>query len=94
MSIRTEKKLAELGQWWEYHTKGTDDKDAICIKLPDDPNKSAELYYKAMDAMFHIYIDLCEDIKVLEGRGTIGKNVQNIITPGNVLGRNTNISEH
>jgi len=94
MSLRTEKKLAEVGRWWEYHTKATDDKDAVCIKLPEDPKKAAELYYKAMDSMLHIYIDLCEDIKVLEGRGHIGKNMKNIITPSNILGRNPNISEH
>ena len=88
MSIRTEKKLAEFGRWWEYNTKSSDDTDALAWKLPENMLKRTELLAKGMDSLAHIYIDLCEDIKVLEGRGTIGRNVNKIVTPDNVLRRN------
>ena len=86
MSVRTERKLLEFGKWWELHSKGTDDGGAITLKLPEDLNKRTELVAKAVDSLSHIYIDIVEDLKVLEGRGAIGKNT-NIITPDNQLPR-------
>ena len=88
MSVRTEKRLLEFGKWWEYHSKGTDDKGGVTYRLPEDMGKRTEMLAKAIDALSHIYIDMCEDIKILEGRGPIGGNVSRIITPGNVLKRN------
>ena len=88
MSIRTETKLLEFGKWWEYNSKGTDNDGNYQMKLPEDMGKRTEMLAQAIDALSHIYIDIVEDIRVLEGRGTIGRNMNKIITPDNVLGRN------
>ena len=88
MSIRTDQKLLEFGKWWEYHTKKKDDDGAYIMKLPEDPRKACELMATAIENLSHIYIDIVEDIRVLEGRGPVGRNIPKIITPDNILGRN------
>jgi len=77
MSIRTEQKLLDFGKWWEFN------KGSIT-----DVKKNQEFLEKAVTSLAHIYIDIAEDIKILEGRGTVGKAFDKIITPDNVLGRN------
>ena len=88
MSVRTEQKLLEFGKWWEYNTKGTDSEGATVTKLPEDFDKRTQMIAKAIDSLAHIYIDIVEDIRVLEGRGMLGRNMNKIITPDNILGRN------
>ena len=88
MSIRTEKKLLEFGQWWEVNAHRKDDTGNVVMKPPEDVKKAYEMMFKAVDNLAHIYIDLSEDIRVLEGRGIIGRNVSKIITPNNTLKRN------
>jgi hypothetical protein len=88
MSERTEKKLAEFGQWWHYHAGINEAEGVLDFKLPEDMNKRTELMAKAVHSLAHIYIDIVEDIRVLEGRGPIGSKVSKIITPDNVLKRN------
>jgi len=88
VSLRTEKKLLDFGKWWEYHSKGTDDKGAIVTKLPENIDKRTTLLCDAVENLAHIYIDIVEDLRVLEGRGIIGRNVPKIITPDNMLKRN------
>lgn len=87
MSERTEKKLLDFGKWWQEHGMKKVDEQYI-PKPPEDMKKGYEMMFKAVDNLSHIYIDIVEDIRVLEGRGLIGKNVNKIITPDNVLKRN------
>ena len=75
MSLQTERKLLEWGKWYDYHKNTITDTDKRC-----------EFLEKAVDNMGHMLIHLIEDIRVLEGRGRIGKST-NIITPHGNMGK-------
>lgn len=74
MSLRSEKKLLDMAKWYE-HNKNT----------ITDPIKRAEFLQVAVDNMMHQLINVLEDIKILEGRGTIARNFPNIYVPDNAL---------
>ena len=88
MSVTTESRIKDIVQWWEYHSKSTDDKGKMNMKLPEDMNKRTEMMAKAIDGLLLLLIEQASDIQVLEGRGPVGRNMKKILTPDNVLGRN------
>lgn len=73
MSHITETKLLEIAKWYEYN------KDSIV-----DIQKRSEFLQTVVDNLLLLMINFCEDVKVLEGRGTIGNNSE-IIVPNDVI---------
>lgn len=73
MSFTSETKLLEFYKWFDYHKKTI-----------SDPQKRVEFVEKAMDNMARLFLHALEDIKVLEGRGRLGRNME-VITPANNL---------
>ena len=73
MSLNSETKLLEFSQWFNYHKK--------TITALD---KRGEFLEKAVENLAIIALHLVEDVRVLEGRGPIGRNME-VITPANNL---------
>ena len=88
MSVRTEKNVADFAKWWRDNATRTKEDGNVYTNYPEDPVKAGMLAIDAVEALMNIYIDIIEDIRVLEGRGPVARNVSKIITPDNVLKRN------
>ena len=75
MSLQSEAKLLDFAKWFNFH-KTT----ITCL------DKRCEFLEKAVENLGIALLHALEDIKVLEGRGTIGSHLE-VVTPHNMLNK-------
>lgn len=75
MSLQSETKLLEFAKWFNFHKTTITSLDKRC-----------EFLEKACDNLGIVLLHALEDIKILEGRGRIGGNLE-VISANNALNK-------